>query len=117
MWLRMASDLKASDSGVGQLTYDFAMDPSIWYYICTFDFTEPHYRLWSRCCTASYLLRITSRDIKRSQKLTSLVALVSGNVNEERDAAALDVLLDVVRENGSQPELIGRIIKQFPAAQ
>lgn len=89
--------------------YDFAMDPSIGTYICTYDFTDTALQalvqvLYGELSPTGSL----PGSISRSQKLhQSRQHWLVETWNEERDAVALDVLLDVVRENGSHPELAG----------
>jgi beta-N-acetylhexosaminidase len=89
--------------------YDFAMDPSIGTYICTYDFTETALQALAKVLYGE--LSPTGSlpgTISRSQKLhQSRQHWLVETWKEERDANALDVLLDAVRENGSQPELVG----------
>lgn len=87
--------------------YDFATDPAIGTYICTYDFTET---------ALQALVKVLFGDlsptgalpgtISRSQKLNqSRQHWLVESWNEERDAEALDALLDALRENGSHGEL------------
>ncbi|KAF2761394.1 glycoside hydrolase [Pseudovirgaria hyperparasitica] len=84
--------------------YDFAMDPSIPTYICTYDFTET---------ALNSLVKVLYGDINpagnlpgtisQSQKLhQSRHHWLVENFNEERDANALDALIKTVTE-GSSP--------------
>jgi beta-N-acetylhexosaminidase len=90
--------------------YDFATDPSIGTYICTYDFTETALQalvkvLYGELSPCGSL----PGTISRSQKLhQSRQHWLVETWNEERDADALDALLDTVRENispGQRSEL------------
>lgn len=83
--------------------YDFAMDPSIGTYICTYDFTETALQALVKVLygelTPSGALPGT---ISQSQKLQqSRQHWLVENWNEERDANALDVLLKAVANDGT----------------
>lgn len=83
--------------------YDFAMDPSIGTYICTYDFTETALQALVKVLygelTPSGALPGT---ISQSQKLQqSRQHWLVENWNEERDANALDVLLKAVADEGT----------------
>lgn len=84
--------------------YDFAMDPSIGTYICTYDFTETALQalvkvLYGELTPTGSL----PGTISHSQKLhQSRQHWLVETWNEERDADALDALLQAVREDSSQ---------------
>lgn len=84
--------------------YDFAMDPSIGTYICTYDFTETALQalvkvLYGELTPTGSL----PGTISHSQKLhQSRQHWLVETWNEERDAEALDALLQAVREDCSQ---------------
>lgn len=98
--------------------YDFVTDFSIGTYICTYDFTET---------ALQALVKVLYGDltptgslpgsISRSQKIhQSRQHWLVESWNEERDAHALDALLDAVREdcpNGQRSELLGATSNSF----
>jgi beta-N-acetylhexosaminidase len=86
--------------------YDFAMEPSIGTYICTYDFTETALQalvkvLFGELTPAGAL----PGTISQSQKLQqSKQHWLVETWNEERDLHALDDLLIAVREEGSHSQ-------------
>lgn len=98
--------------------YDFAMDPSIGTYVCTYDFTET---------ALQALVKVLYGDltptgslpgsISRSQKIhQSRQHWLVENWNEERDANALDTLLNSIRgdcPHGHRSELLGVTSNSF----
>ncbi|KAK2734167.1 hypothetical protein FQN55_002908 [Onygenales sp. PD_40] len=84
--------------------YDFATDPSIGTYICTFDFTETALQALVKILHGE--LTPTGSlpgSLSHSQRLQqSRQHWLVENWNEDRDAHALDKLLDSVREDGTQ---------------
>ncbi|KAJ5628341.1 hypothetical protein N7490_010569 [Penicillium lividum] len=98
--------------------YDFVTDFSIGTYICTYDFTETALQTLVKVLYGE--LTPTGRlpgSISRSQKIhQSRQHWLVENWNEDRDAHALDVLLDTVREDcvqGQQSELLGATSNSF----
>ncbi|KAJ5752375.1 hypothetical protein N7520_009292 [Penicillium odoratum] len=98
--------------------YDFVTDSSIGTYICTYDFTETALQTLVKVLYGE--LTPTGRlpgSISRSQKIhQSRQHWLVENWNEDRDALALDVLLDTVREDcvqGQQSELSGATSNSF----
>lgn len=98
--------------------YDFAMDPSIGTYICTYDFTETALQalvkvLYGELTPAGSL----PGSINRSQKLhQARQHWLVESFNEERDSQGLDALLGALREdNTSAPlsELLGVTSSSF----
>ena len=84
--------------------YDFAMDPSIGTYICTYDFTETALQalvkvLYGELSPTGALPGTISQSQKLHQSRQHWLVEVW---NEERDANALDVLLKAVVEEGAQ---------------
>lgn len=98
--------------------YDFAMDSSIGTYVCTYDFTETALQALVKVLYGDLTPTGTlPGSISRSQKIhQSRQHWLVENWNEERDANALDALLDVVREDcsqGQRPELLGATSNSF----
>ncbi|GAB1198224.1 hypothetical protein APSETT444_007537 [Aspergillus pseudonomiae] len=92
--------------------YDFAMDPSIGTYICTYDFTETALEALVKILYGEIIpMGSLPGSINRSQKLhQARQHWLVENWNEERDSHALDSLLDTVREDCTQAqrsELLG----------
>lgn len=92
--------------------YDFAMDASIGTYICTYDFTEAALQALVKVLYGELTPTGTlPGSMSRSQKLhQSRQHWLVENWNEERDADALDALLDAVRgdcTHGQHSELLG----------
>lgn len=98
--------------------YDFAMDPSIGTYLCTYDFTETALEALVKILYGE-LAPIGSLpgSINRSQKLhQARQHWLVENWNEERDAHALDSLLEAVRVDstqGQRSELFGVTSSSF----
>ncbi|RAH85875.1 beta-N-acetylglucosaminidase [Aspergillus japonicus CBS 114.51] len=92
--------------------YDFAMDLSIETYICTYDFTDAALEALVKVLYGE-LTAVGSLpgSISRSQKLhQARQHWLVESWNEDRDAHALDSLLNAVREDcvqGQRPELLG----------
>ncbi|EED18474.1 beta-N-acetylglucosaminidase, putative [Talaromyces stipitatus ATCC 10500] len=87
--------------------YDFAIDPSIGTYICTYDFTETALQalvkvLYGELSPTGSLPGTVSRSQKIHQSRQHWLVEAW---NEQRDSEALDALLDAVRESGSHAEL------------
>ncbi|KAI9826495.1 MAG: hypothetical protein M1819_007344 [Sarea resinae] len=82
--------------------YDFAMDPAIGTYICTYDFTETALNALVNVLYGELSPRgALPGTISQSQKLhQSRQHWLVENWNEERDANALDVLIKAVIEEG-----------------
>ncbi|PGG99929.1 hypothetical protein AJ79_08366 [Helicocarpus griseus UAMH5409] len=83
--------------------YDFATDPSIGTYVCTFDFTETALQalvkiLYGELTPTGSLPGSLSRGQRLQQSRQHWLV---ENWNEDRDAHALDILLDTVREDGN----------------
>lgn len=98
--------------------YDFATDSSIGTYVCTYDFTETALQALVKVLYGELTPTGTlPGSISRSQKIhQSRQHWLVENWNEERDAHALDVLLDAVREDcakGQQSELFGATSHSF----
>lgn len=96
--------------------YDFATDRSIETYICTYDFTEPALEalvqvLYGELTPTGSL----PGSISRSQKLhQARQHWLVESWNEDRDAHALDALLDIVRaDNAQDSELQGVTSSSF----
>ncbi|KAF5863405.1 hypothetical protein ETB97_010163 [Aspergillus alliaceus] len=92
--------------------YDFAMDPSIGTYICTYDFTETALEALVKVLYGEITpMGSLPGSINRSQKLhQARQHWLVENWNEERDSHALDFLLDAVRDDSTQvqrSELLG----------
>lgn len=98
--------------------YDFATDPTIGTYLCTYDFTETALEALVKvlygACTPMGML---PGSISRSQKLhQARQHWLVEHFNEERDTHALDRLLDMVREDcvlGQRSELQGVTPRSF----
>ncbi|RAH46945.1 putative beta-N-acetylglucosaminidase [Aspergillus brunneoviolaceus CBS 621.78] len=92
--------------------YDFAMDLSIGTYLCTYDFTEAALEALVKVLYGE-LTAVGSLpgSISRSQKLhQARQHWLVESWNEDRDAHALDSLLNAVRDDcvqGQRPELLG----------
>lgn len=87
--------------------YDFAIESTIGTYICTYDFTETALQalvkvLYGEVSPTGMLPGMISRSQKIHQSRQHWLVEAW---NEERDSAALDVLLSTVRESGSHGEL------------
>ncbi|KAJ5286883.1 hypothetical protein N7478_002569 [Penicillium angulare] len=98
--------------------YDFAMDSSIGTYVCTYDFTETALQALVKVLYGDLVPKGSlPGSITRSQKIhQSRQHWLVENWNEERDARALDALLDVVREDctqGQRSELLGATSNSF----
>lgn len=99
--------------------YDFALDQSIGTYICTYDFSETALQTLVRVLYGELAPTGTlPGTMTRGQKLNqSRQHWLVENWNEERDADALDSLLDAVREDGAQnqkaSELLGVRAQSF----
>lgn len=96
--------------------YDFVMDQSIETYVCTYDFTEIALEALVQVLYGGLTpVGTLPGSISRSQKLHQARQhwLVEA-WNEERDARALDTLLDIVRADSSEdPELLGVTSNSF----
>ncbi|KAJ5902419.1 hypothetical protein N7495_002947 [Penicillium taxi] len=99
--------------------YDFAMDPSIGTYICTYDFTETALQALVKVLYGEFTpTGSLPGSVNRSQKIHHLSRqhwLVE-NWNTDRDSHALDVLLNAVREDcvqGRHSELTGATSNSF----
>lgn len=98
--------------------YDFAMDSSIGTYVCTYDFTETALEALVKVLYGELTpMGTLPGSISRSQKIPqSRQHWLVENWNEERDAAALDALVAVVREDcaqGQRSELLGATSSSF----
>jgi len=98
--------------------YDFAMDASIGTYVCTYDFTETALQALVKVLYGELTpTGVLPGSVSRSQKThPSRQHWLVENWNEERDAAALDALLDALREDcaqGQRPELLGATSNSF----
>ncbi|KAJ5127490.1 hypothetical protein N7448_008269 [Penicillium atrosanguineum] len=98
--------------------YDFAMDASIGTYVCTYDFTETALQALVKILYGELTpTGVLPGSISRSQKIhQSRQHWLVENWNEERDAAALDALLDASREDcaqGQRSELLGATSNSF----
>lgn len=98
--------------------YDFAMDSAIGTYVCTYDFTETALEALVKVLYGELAPTGTlPGSISRSQKIhQSRQHWLVENWNEERDAAALDALLGIVREDcaqGQRSELLGATSNSF----
>lgn len=98
--------------------YDFAMDSSIGTYLCTYDFTETALQTLVKVLYGDITPSGTlPGSVSRSQKIhQSRQHWLVENWNEERDAHALDALLDVAREDcaqGQRSELLGATSNSF----
>ena len=98
--------------------YDFAMDTSIGTYICTYDFTETALQALVKVLYGELTPTGTlPGSISRSQKVhQSRQHWLVENWNEERDADALDALLETIREDcpqGQRSELLGATSNSF----
>ncbi|KAJ5088162.1 hypothetical protein N7456_011778 [Penicillium angulare] len=98
--------------------YDFAMDSSIGTYVCTYDFTETALQALVKVLYGDLVPKGSlPGSITRSQKIhQSRQHWLVENWNEERDARALDALLDVAREDctqGQRSELLGATSNSF----
>ncbi|EPS26034.1 putative beta-N-acetylhexosaminidase [Penicillium oxalicum 114-2] len=98
--------------------YDFAMDPSIKTYVCTYDFTETALQALVKVLYGDLTPSGTlPGSLSRSQKIhQSRQHWLVENWNEERDAHGLDALLDVVRGDrvqGQRSELLGATSTSF----
>lgn len=83
--------------------YDFAIDPSIGTYVCTYDFTETALQtlvkvLYGNLSPSGSLPGSMSRSYKLQQSRQQWLVQTW---NEERDAKDLDTLLAVMREDAS----------------
>lgn len=87
--------------------YDFAMDPSIGTYVCTYDFTETALQALVKVLYGELApLGSLPGSISRSQKLhQARQHWLVESFNEERDSQALDVLLGTVREDCASGQL------------
>ncbi|KAJ5727112.1 hypothetical protein N7493_004932 [Penicillium malachiteum] len=98
--------------------YDFAMDSSIGTYICTYDFTETALQTLVKVLYGDLTPKGSlPGSISRSQKIhQSRQHWLVENWNEDRDAHALDNLLEVAREDctqGQRSELLGATSNSF----
>ncbi|KAF7713325.1 Beta-N-acetylglucosaminidase [Penicillium ucsense] len=98
--------------------YDFAMDPSIKTYVCTYDFTETALQALVKVLYGDLTPTGTlPGSISRSQKIhQSRQHWLVENWNEDRDAHGLDALLDAVRGDctqGQPSELLGATSSTF----
>ncbi|KAJ5552935.1 hypothetical protein N7494_002313 [Penicillium frequentans] len=98
--------------------YDFVTDSSIGTYICTYDFTETALQTLVKVLYGDLTpTGCLPGSISRSQKIhQSRQHWLVENWNEDRDAHALDALLDIVREDctkGQQSELLGATSNSF----
>ncbi|THC92261.1 hypothetical protein EYZ11_008268 [Aspergillus tanneri] len=98
--------------------YDFAMDPSIGTYVCTYDFTETALEALVKVLYGELApMGSLPGSISRSQKLhQARQHWLVENWNEERDSHALDSLLDAVRDDciqGQRSELLGVTSSSF----
>lgn len=98
--------------------YDFAMDPTIGTYLCTYDFTETALQALVKVLYGELAPTGTlPGSISRNQKIhQSRQHWLVENWNEDRDSAALDVLLNSVREDcaqGQRSELLGATSNSF----
>lgn len=96
--------------------YDFATDPAIGTQVCTYDVTETALQTLVRVLMGDLTPSGTlPGTVNRSQKLhQSRQHWLVESWNEERDSAALDVLLSALREQpASQPELTGITSRSF----
>lgn len=98
--------------------YDFAMDPSIGTYVCTYDFTETALQALVKVLYGELApMGSLPGSISRSQKLhQARQHWLVESWNEERDSQALDSLLGAVREdcaNGQRSELLGVTSSSF----
>ncbi|KAJ6145225.1 hypothetical protein N7470_009120 [Penicillium chermesinum] len=98
--------------------YDFVTDLSIGTYICTYDFTETALQtLVKVLCGELTATGSLPGSISRSQKIhQSRQHWLVENWNEDRDAHALDALLDAVRDDcpkGQRSELLGATSNSF----
>lgn len=98
--------------------YDFVTDSSIGTYICTYDFTETALQTLVKVLYGDLTpTGCLPGSISRSQKIhQSRQHWLVENWNEDRDAHALDALLDIVREGctkGHQSELLGAASNSF----
>ncbi|KAJ5677427.1 uncharacterized protein N7477_003060 [Penicillium maclennaniae] len=98
--------------------YDFATDASIGTYVCTYDFTETALQALVKILYGELTpTGVLPGSISRSQKIhQSRQHWLVENWNEERDAAALDALLDAIREDcvqGQRSELLGATSNSF----
>ncbi|KAI9044627.1 putative beta-N-acetylglucosaminidase [Aspergillus affinis] len=98
--------------------YDFATDPSIGTYLCTYDFTETALEALVKVLYGELApMGSLPGSINRSQKLhQARQHWLVENWNEERDSHALDSLLDAVREDcthGQRSELLGVTSSSF----
>ncbi|BDD57911.1 hypothetical protein MAP00_003233 [Monascus purpureus] len=92
--------------------YDFAMEPSIGTYVCTYDFTETALQalvkvLYGELTPTGTLPGSISRSQKPHQSRQHWLV---ESWNEERDSDALDALLEAVRQDsdfGQLSELVG----------
>ena len=84
--------------------YDFALEPSIGTYICTYDFTETALQALVKVLYGELMPGgALPGTISHSQKLhQSRQHWLVENWNEDRDSHALDVLLKALREDGSR---------------
>lgn len=84
--------------------YDFALEPGIGTYICTYDFTETALQALVKVLYGELMPSgALPGTISHSQKLhQSRQHWLVENFNEDRDSQPLDVLLKSVREEGSR---------------
>ncbi|CAL5868813.1 uncharacterized protein PFLUO_LOCUS3040 [Penicillium psychrofluorescens] len=98
--------------------YDFAMDPTIETYLCTYDFTETALQALVKVLYGDLTpTGALPGSISRSQKIhQSRQHWLVESWNEERDGNALDVLLDTIRNDcalGQRSELLGVTSNSF----
>ncbi|KAJ5936426.1 hypothetical protein N7454_005061 [Penicillium verhagenii] len=98
--------------------YDFVTDSSIGTYVCTYDFTETALQTLVKVLYGDLTpTGCLPGSISRSQKIhQSRQHWLVENWNEDRDAHALDALLDTVREDcaqGQWSELLGATSNSF----
>ena len=98
--------------------YDFAMDPSIGTYVCTYDFTETALQALVKVLYGELApMGSLPGSISRSQKLhQARQHWLVESFNEDRDAQALDTLLAALREDsasGQRSELLGVTSSSF----
>ncbi|OJJ31814.1 hypothetical protein ASPWEDRAFT_43807, partial [Aspergillus wentii DTO 134E9] len=98
--------------------YDFAMDPSIGTYVCTYDFTETALQALVKILYGELTpMGSLPGSINRSQKIhQARQHWLVENWNEERDGGGLDALLDAVRADspqGQHSELLGVTCSSF----
>lgn len=98
--------------------YDFATEPSVGTYICTYDFTDTALQAVVRVLhgesSPKGILPGTANKSQKTQQ--SRQHWLVEAFNEDRDSEALDTLLDVVREDGTQgqrSELFGVTSNSF----